>query len=313
MIQHTVPTPYVVGEAHYYSTEIKGELVLFDTGPPTEDGLAALKRNVDLKRLKHVFITHCHVDHFGHAGYLEKHTDAQIYIPRRDAVKVCRSHERRAALVDILVEAGFDAEFAQVQRKISIESHLAAVPLERFHIVEESQEVLDHLGITYLSCPGHSQADTVYLLDGAAVTGDLLLREIFQNPVLEVDLKTFSGRYRNYAAYCSSLPALASLEGREIHPGHRDHVDGVRDTILFYVRKLLERAAKVRPYAHLEKPAEMISQIFGDGLDPFVKFMKVSEIFFMRDFLAEPELLRESLKEISLLDLLAELYGRAVD
>ena len=40
MHQHTVQTPYMVGEVHFYSAELNGELVLFDTGPPTPEGEA---------------------------------------------------------------------------------------------------------------------------------------------------------------------------------------------------------------------------------------------------------------------------------
>jgi 2,4-dienoyl-CoA reductase (NADPH2) len=42
MKQHNVMTPYLVGEVHFYSTEIDRELVLFDTGPPTPEAVAVL-------------------------------------------------------------------------------------------------------------------------------------------------------------------------------------------------------------------------------------------------------------------------------
>ena len=38
MLQHTVQTPYVVGEVHFYSIELESGLAMFDTGPPTDDG-----------------------------------------------------------------------------------------------------------------------------------------------------------------------------------------------------------------------------------------------------------------------------------
>lgn len=302
----------MVGEAHYYTTELEGELVLFDTGPPTLEGLEHLKRNVDLSRLRHVFITHCHVDHFGLAGYLEQNSGARIYVPRLDSIKLSRQKERRAALVGLLIEAGFDESFANQQRSISIGNHLASVPPTKYGIVEES-DIFQKLGFSYLSCPGHSQGDTVYLVGDAAVTGDLLLRNIFQTPVLEIDLETFKGRYPNYPSYCKSLPILATLEGRRVLPGHRTSIDGVRATIGFYVTKLLERAAKVRRYSDVEKVSDVVKQIFGDAMkDPFVIFMKVSEIYFMRDFLAQPELLRLALEEIGLFSRIRELYEKSI-
>ena len=42
MRQLTVNTPYMVGEVHFYLTEIRGELTLFDAGPPTDEAWAFL-------------------------------------------------------------------------------------------------------------------------------------------------------------------------------------------------------------------------------------------------------------------------------
>ena len=45
--QHTINTPYMVGPVHCYTAELGGDLVLFDTGPPTADGQRYLKEHVD--------------------------------------------------------------------------------------------------------------------------------------------------------------------------------------------------------------------------------------------------------------------------
>ena len=246
MQQHTVQTPYMVGEVHFYSTELDGGLVLFDTGPPTPEGEACLLENIDLARLKYVFITHCHVDHYGLANFILQQSDAEVFIPRRDAIKFQRHAERMERIGDLLGEYGFGSDFI-VQLRESFERNkvFPATP-ERFRIVEESDE-LARLGISYLPCPGHSQSDLVYLVGESAVTGDILLRNIFQAPLLDIDLESFEGRFRNYDAYCSSLLNLAQLRGRRIMPGHRQYVDGVDEAILFYVRTLLERARTAAP------------------------------------------------------------------
>ncbi|NOY14158.1 MAG: MBL fold metallo-hydrolase [Deltaproteobacteria bacterium] len=113
MQQHTVITPYVVGEVHIYTAEVDGELILFDTGPPTAQALACLKENVDLDRLRHVFITHCHVDHYGLADYLSQHSSAEIYLPRKDALKIKYHHRRLEAIEGLLQEMGFDACYVE--------------------------------------------------------------------------------------------------------------------------------------------------------------------------------------------------------
>jgi hydroxyacylglutathione hydrolase len=305
-------TPYMVGEVHYYSTEINGELVLFDTGPPTPEGLAVLERTVDLKRLKYLFVTHCHLDHYGLAAHIEAHSEAQIYFPRKDALRLRRLDQWKAGFQELLLSAGFEADFCcRLQGLFQAHQALPACPQE-FNIAEDSP-VLAALGISILPCPGHSQSDLVYRSAGFAVTGDILLRDIFQVPLLEVDTDSFSERFSNYGAYCSSLLNLAALRGATILPAHRRFVAGVDETIVFYLRKLLERAAQVKRFAQLEKVSEVVQQIFGAALvDPFVIYLKASEIYFMRDFLADPLRLKLSLERISLFEEVRSLYESAI-
>ena len=307
MLQHTVLTPYMVGEVHFYSAELDGALALFDTGPPTPEGEAALREAVDLKRLKYLFITHCHVDHYGLANHLLENSCAEIYIARKDAIKFARHADRMACMAGLLGHYGFGPEFVR-QLRDSFERHkvFPARP-ERYRIVEEATE-LRELGLNWLACPGHSQSDLVYLVGDCAVTGDILLRSIFQAPLLDIDMDTFTGRFRNYDAYCASLGQLVQLRGLRIMPGHRESVGGVDEAILFYVTTLLERSAKLLPFQGVAVH-EMIEHLFQGRLtDPFHVYLKVSEIVFMLDFLENPELLKSSLERIGLFDQVAELY-----
>ena len=313
MQQHTTNTPYLVGEAHFYTTEINGDLVLFDTGPNTEENLAFLEKEIDIRRLKYVFITHAHVDHYGLAAFISRNYEAEVLLPRKDAIKFRESREQISYIRRILNECGFDDEFAAGLRHITQKEEIFPAFPERYSIVEES-DVPASLGISWISCPGQSQSDFVYLLGNNAVTGDILLRNIFQSPLLDLDLETFSGRFRNYDAYCASLLGIEKLRGYEIHPGHRFSVDSVDDTVLFYVRKLIERAGQVKRFAGIKSVREVIGHIFGDSPgDTFVTYLKVSQIIFIRDFLAEPERLRESLEHMGLFDAVKELYAEVVE
>lgn len=311
MRQHTVQTPYVIEEVHFYSTKLDGRLVLFDTGPPTPEGESALLENLDLKSLKYLFITHCHVDHYGLANFILQQSDAEVFIPRRDAIKFQRHSERMERMGELLNGYGFGSDFV-VQLRESFERNklFPAIP-ERFRIVEEAAE-LSELGIGCLPCPGHSQSDLVYLVGDSAVTGDVLLRNIFQAPLLDIDLDSFSGRFRNYDTYCSSLLNLAKLRGLRILPGHRQYVDGVDQAILFYVKTLLERAVQVLPFRSLALN-KIIEQLFKGRLtEPFFVYLKVSEIVFMLDMIENPALLKASLEQIGLFDGVSDLYEAIV-
>ncbi|PLX96600.1 MAG: MBL fold metallo-hydrolase [Desulfuromonas sp.] len=297
--QHTLPTPYPVGPVHCYSVELGGELVLFDTGPPTAEARYLLSAQVDLTHLKHIIITHCHIDHYGLSRWLAEQTGATVYLPFRDGLKIDRHEERLDLVYELLLCNGFTPEFLDLFRVIMSDGSIFPPFPQNYRISEE--DLPAHLGIEILSCPGHSQSDHVLLGDGWAVTGDILLEGIFQTPFLDVDLLT-GQRFRNYEAYCDSLPKLAGLHGRLILPGHREGVASVGDCLLFYCSKLMERAAYLKQYPLSMNTVAVVETLVGDvNKSAFVSFMKAAEIIFLRDFLAEPERLCNALEECGLL------------
>jgi len=308
MLQHTVQTPYMVGEVHFYSAELENGPALFDTGPPTPEAEAGLLASIDLSRLKYLFITHCHVDHYGLTNLVLENSNAEIFIARRDAIKFNRHVERIACIAALLGQYGFSDDFI-LKLKDSFSRHkiFPKIP-EKYRIVEESPEIAA-LGVEWLSCPGHSQSDLVYLVGDSAVTGDILLRNIFQAPLLDIDLESFKGRFRNYDAYCASILQLAQLRGYRIMPGHRHYIEGVDEAVLFYVTTLLERAAQVLPFRRLPL-TEIIERLFlGRLTEPFLVYLKVSEVVFMLDFIENPALLKASLEQIGLFDSVGELFA----
>lgn len=310
IIQHTIKTPYPVGPVHCYSLEAEGELVLIDTGPPTPETQESLRREIDLSRLRHVLITHGHIDHYGQTAWLEQKTNATIYVPYRDALKIRRHELRLQGMYTVLRDLGFGEEYLE-RLNTTLRSGLLFPPLpKRFKTIEE--DLPKHLGITALNCPGHSQSDLVFLKEDWAVTGDILLRGIFQSPLLDIDLET-GERFSNYTAYCESLLRLATIRNRRILPGHREDIDTVDATILFYIEKMLERVDQIRRYVDDHSVARIIARIFGKDLTehPFHMYLKASEIVFMMDFLVDPGRLQSSLTSIGLFAEVADQF-RAV-
>lgn len=308
MQQHTVQTPYMVGEVHLYSAELDGGLALFDTGPPTPEGVDCLQKSVDLTRLKQIFITHCHVDHYGLANYLLENSSAEVFIARADAIKFSRHGERLAAMAAILRGYGFSDGFVSELRESFQRNKVFPVMPERYRIVEESA-LPEQLGICWLACPGHSQSDLVYICGDSAITGDILLKGIFQAPLLDINLATFEGRFRNYDAYCASLLQLVKLRGLKIMPGHRRSVESVDAAILFYVTTLLERSEQLLPLRHLPL-TEIVDRLFqGRLIEPFFVYLKLSEIVFMLDFLENPGLLKAALEQTGLFASVSERFA----
>ncbi len=308
--QHTINTPYAVGSVHCYTAELNGELVLFDTGPPSSEAKQHLVQHVELKKLRHVIITHCHIDHYGLAQWLEQETDADIYLPFRDYLRNSRHHESLVMMTDLMAQYGFSAEILDpFQCCLNNGSIFPPLP-KRAKIIEE--DLPKHLGLTAISCAGHSQSDMVLMGDDWAITGDVLLQGIFQTPLLDVDLLT-GERFRNYDAYCDSLIKLAGLRGKHILPGHQYKIDSVDSCLLFYIEKLLERAVKIKSLPLNMTAAEIVTKLFvTDTQNPFSFYFKASGIVFIRDFLAQPELLKSALVTIGLFAEVADKFEKVV-
>ncbi len=309
-VQHTVDTPYMVGPVHCYTIDHGDEIVLIDTGPPTDAGRSFLKKNIDLQRLKHVLVTHCHIDHYGQSAWLEQNSDAQLYFPRLDILKNERLEERLDSMFVLISDLGFDSDYLDVLRERFCNTVLSPHFPDNCLVAEF--DIPARLGIEVIDCPGHSQSDLVYSGNGWAVTGDTLLRGVFQSPLLDVDLEK-GGRFKNYEAYCSSIVKLAGLRTKQILPGHRQHIDSVERTILFYITKILHRVNYLLPYLGAKSVAGVIKNHFSSISDPFHIYLKASEIVFMKDFLAHPVLLSGALKEIDLYEEVGDLFHRVVE
>jgi len=307
--QHTLDTPYPVGPVHCYSCQLNGDLVLCDTGPPTEEAKNYLRSNLDLDKLRHVVVTHCHIDHYGLAAWLEQETDASLYLPFRDSLKIKHHRKRLDQMIALLAKHGFDRQYLDLFRDdMDNDSVFPEFP-KKFDIIEE--DLPAELGISVLACPGHSQSDLVLTSDSWAITGDTLLRGIFQSPLFDVDLLT-GERFGNYRAYCSSLVKLASLRGKQILPGHRQHIESIDTAIHFYVGKLLDRAARVREFSGQESIATLVARLFPHLDHPFMIYLKASELCFLQDFFSEPDLLQSALEQIGLLPSLQDEFQKAV-
>jgi 2,4-dienoyl-CoA reductase (NADPH2) len=295
----------MVGPVHCYTLDLGDELILFDTGPPTEAGRDFLRAHLDLSRLSQVIVTHCHIDHCGQAAWLARNSDADIYLPRLDILRHEQSERRLSTLFSLIADLGFKESYIEVLRERFTKS---SEPLHfPDHYKAADEELPPRLGIEVIGCPGHSQSDLVYTGDGWAVTGDTLLRGVFQSPLLDADLET-GGRFKNYQAYCASIVKLAGLRSKTILPGHRQHVDSVDQTLFFYLNKMLRRVDDLMPHLSSRSVAEVTAELFPSMTDTFHIYLKASEIVFMKDFLSQPVLLASALKAIHLYEPLEELF-----
>ena len=309
-VLHCFNTHYAIGPVNCYSLESADGLILIDCGVPNEETKRYYLESFDLSRLRHILVTHCHNDHYGLAAWLAAKSGARAYFPYRDYLKAGQRDHYLRVLGDIMQGMGFGNRY--YQRLLALITHpsdFSPFP-EDLAVVE--RDFPANLGVDFIACPGHSQSDLIYLTGDYAITGDTLLPGVFQTPVLEVDVEN-GGRFNSYEAYCQSLVKLAGLAGRRILPGHGEPLINISDVLLFYVKKLLRRADRLRPWRQEANISHIISEMFSGGMtDTFHVFLKAAELLFIQDFFREPELLAVSLRQIGLYDEVEGLFDRAL-
>jgi glyoxylase-like metal-dependent hydrolase (beta-lactamase superfamily II) len=144
-----------------YLLETEDGLALQDCGPTT--CVPALKerlgeRGLGLTDLRHLLLSHIHLDHAGAAGVLvREHQELQVYVSEIGAPHVV-DPSRLEASARRLYGDEFD----------SLWGELAPVPEENVHVVG------DHvLGLDCLPSPGHATHHVCYLAgDGTLYAGD---------------------------------------------------------------------------------------------------------------------------------------------
>lgn len=313
MIQHTVNTPYMVGPVHFYTFETNHGIVMFDTGPNTLEAMSYLNKHIDLKKLAYLFITHCHIDHHGLTYHIKQNSDARIFLSRYDYLKFKHYQTRFEKVTSMLEEEGFPKHILN-EITYYLEGMKRLAPFPEGEIIEENREILNQLNLDFLRCPGHSQSDIVYLFQNYAITGDVILRDVFQTPLLDLNLDDMKTRYNNYLAYIETIDKLISLSQYTILPGHREYIDDVKQRISIYLNKMLSRGVKIGKSLVKDPIYEIIVKINnGKQLDSFTQYLKASEIFFIRDIFKDPEPLQKAISRHSLdIDLnkyVGEIYG----
>lgn len=298
MRQFPVPTPYLVGDVKVYTFEIDGQLILFDTGPPTEQAKQFLQQHIDLQRLSYVFITHWHPEHCGLAAFLQRETNAQIVISKYEAERLRRPDRQLRQLETVFSRLGFRDHrlAAQIEHFRGIMSWVE-VPAS-YLVLEESRELLDRLGLSYFYCPWHDGCDVIYQLQGYAITGDVILEGIFSCPCIEVDpVDPNENRFNNYAALCKAISQLKQIEDCILLPSHRDAVAGIDQWTEYILTRLVTRTNAVAPLLRAGKSVcQTTEEFFGSQVGvPFMFYLKASEVALSQDYIAEPEILRQAL------------------
>jgi glyoxylase-like metal-dependent hydrolase (beta-lactamase superfamily II) len=222
----SVPTPFKVGRVNVYLIE-EDPLTLIDTGPYTDDAIAALREGLSrlghgLHAIKRIVLTHAHADHFGLARLVAEASGADVYIHEWDAPMVAGADDP-AVFKGLLGAAGVPREAIDridlgSGRYRKYEQRLDSVKLLR----DEDEIVFDRESLTVVHTPGHTPGSVCLLRASSRlmVSGDTILKNITPNPVLNPDPIDPARRFQSLGEYLVSLARVKSIAPTILKGGH---------------------------------------------------------------------------------------------
>ncbi len=255
-IRIELPTEFAVGSVNaYLFTE--PEPVLVDTGVKLDSTWNVLQESLaghdlTIADVKRIIITHPHVDHFGLAGRMVEHSDAQVWVSELGkswVVDFPSMWQKRVAYYrDVLLGyVGFPSETEEL-----ILNYMSAtvsvcdkVPQERVNTFPTNATLqMGGMDWQVIHTPGHAnhhtcfyQADTCQLL-----SADMLMAKA-PTPIVE---RPPSGRKHVPALpkFLESLALVESLEIDQVYPGHGEPFGQHREVINRQRQRIAKRKAQ---------------------------------------------------------------------
>lgn len=291
-----LPTPFAVGPVNAYAF-LDDPVTLVDPGPrygPAQEALLAAFDAIGLRRrdIRRILLTHHHPDHTGYAPLLAAETGAEI-VAHPDAIERIRSPlgdpeaTRRELTRHGVPENILRAMDKELDRILSHVAPLAAAdPIADGEKVRAGQDDL-----TAVLVPGHAPGHLAFYGPDYIVGGDVVIKGLTPNPILEVD---DSGRRKSLPEYVASLQRLKSLLPLPILSGHREIIEDPAPEIAWNLRHIEERRERVlSALGQRRLQAFPLSQEFfpmRGGADPF---LALSEMLGHLDLLLERGLVEQ--------------------
>lgn len=236
-----LPIPFEVGPVNAYLIA-REEPALIDCGPRTDEAHAALLGHlsaleVDPGALRHIVITHSHVDHNGNVKRVSTMAPAaRIHAHEADARPIFEHDEhmlsKAAELRRLVAWWGYPPETHDlaVRGYMSFRKYAESLGREKYSPVEGDEQDLAIEGarLRAIHCPGHTEGLICLLLeegDGALFASDHILERITPNPT--VYIPPYRGRRSGLADYVESLRRVRDQRVARVFPGHGPAFEGL--------------------------------------------------------------------------------------
>jgi glyoxylase-like metal-dependent hydrolase (beta-lactamase superfamily II) len=247
----TVPTPFPVGPINLYLI-VEDPLTLIDTGPKTEESLAALhaefkRLDIPIESLSRVILTHTHEDHCGLAAYLQKLSGAKVHVHEWELHNVSDRRENRVNR-RLLEQTGVPPAMIDQMADRYAEVKGYGESVEDVEPFRDDHEFIFASGsLRVVHTPGHTPGSCCLLRESnrLLLSGDTILKTITPNPVLNPDPIDPARRFPSLGEYLVSLARIRSLAPTLIRTSHGADVTDYEEHFGRLIRHIRERLAQV--------------------------------------------------------------------
>lgn len=230
---------------------------------------------VRLEAVQHVVVTHSHIDHFGHVGWFQAHTGAQIYIHELDA-RVLSTFEERIVLASkdlrvFLERSGLKASAREALEEMYRvgKSFFKSVRLDRK--LRDGDRIAN--GYVVHHVPGHCPGQICLQVDDVLFTADHVLARItpHQSPA---SITPFCG----LELYLQSLEKIRRLPGiRLALPGHEAEIRDLPARIDAIAAHHHERLARVLEICTTPRSLVEVSRALFGERSGYTKLLALEE------------------------------------
>lgn len=270
---------YVPNVIAAYIIETADGPVLIETGPDTVYKI--LEKSIHdagllLDDIKHVFVTHIHLDHSGAAWHFAER-GATIYVHPRGA-----KHLADPAKLIASAERIYGDKMQELWGTIN------PVPEDRIRSTEDGQRIsIGDVDIRVLESPGHASHHNVYLIGGIAFTGDAAGIRIAGGPVLpptpppDIHIEQWQ----------ETLQKIRDVKPDILYPTHFGksvdvipHLDELESRLLEWSNWIGEQLQKGKSDEEITKEYEVISKDLlsrHNIVDDFLKAYEFADPFWM--------------------------------
>ncbi|MBO1514670.1 MBL fold metallo-hydrolase [Metabacillus bambusae] len=251
-----IPTPFPVGDVNVYV--IKGDcLTLVDAGPKTEEAWLAFQHQLKEigytpQDIEQIVVTHHHPDHVGMLDYFSDEVPVIGHFFNTPWLKKDQQFIVRHATFfeKLFIEFGVDKKFIPYINQLKNTLDFSC-ERDLKYFIREGEEINGLFGWRILETPGHAQSHIALYEEstGILIGGDLLLKHISPNPLLEPPMtKDVCERPRPQLQLNQSISRLLDLPISLVYAGHGENIDEVHKLIAYRLKQQSERAELVRSF-----------------------------------------------------------------